>query len=196
MSWISPITLENDVVRLAPMSREHADDLASASADGALSELWYTTVPAPADIPADIERKLKAQADGAMAPFTAIDPSSGRAVGMTTYMNIDAVNKRLEIGSTWYAGAYQRTALNTNAKYLLLSHAFGPLGCNAVELRTHFMNLQSRRAIERLGAKLDGVLRNHMIMPNGTLRDTCVYSILANEWPAVAANLEHRMRRR
>lgn len=125
-----------------------------------------------------------------MLPFSVFDPASGKAVGMTTYMNIEAETPRLEIGSTWYAKSVQRTALNTECKILMLTHAFEELGCIAVEFRTHFINMQSRRAIERLGAKLDGVLRSHLVMPNGTLRDTAVYSIVASEWPTVRAHLQ------
>src|SRR5690606_14709984 len=128
-------------------------------------------------------------------PFTVIDRPRGRIVGMTTYMNIDTAGPRLEIGSTWYAQSVQRTALNTEAKLLLLGHAFETLGCLAVEFRTHFMNHASRRAIERLGAKLDGLLRSHMRLPNGTVRDTCVYSIIAPEWPTIRANLEWKLGR-
>ena len=127
-----------------------------------------------------------------MLPFTVLD-STGTPVGMTTYMNVDAVNRRVEIGSTWYAGRVQRTSLNTECKLMLLSHAFETLGCIAVELRTHAMNTRSRRAIERLGAKLDGILRQHMRMPNGTLRDTCVYSIIDAEWPTVKAHLQWQL---
>jgi RimJ/RimL family protein N-acetyltransferase len=134
-----------------------------------------------------------------MCPFAVIDPVSGRAVGMTTYMNIDAANHRVEIGSTWYRQSVQRSRLNTEAKRLLLTHAFEQLGCIAVELRTHHFNQQSRRAIERLGAKLDGVLRSHQINPHpmaaGSLRDTCVYSIIASEWPTVKAHLDHQLKR-
>ncbi len=127
-----------------------------------------------------------------MLPFCVLTPG-GRAVGMTTYMNIDAVNRRVEIGSTWYGKTVQRTGMNTEAKLLLLEHAFETLNCIAVEFRTHFMNVQSRRAIERLGAKSDGVLRNHMIMADGSLRDTAVYSVLPGEWPAVRANLQWQL---
>jgi RimJ/RimL family protein N-acetyltransferase len=134
-----------------------------------------------------------------MCPFAVIDPVSGRAVGMTTYMNIDAANHRVEIGSTWYRQSVQRSRLNTEAKRLLLTHAFEQLGCIAVELRTHYFNQQSRRAIERLGAKLDGVLRSHQINPHplaaGSLRDTCVYSIIASEWPTVKAHLDFQLSR-
>jgi len=124
-----------------------------------------------------------------MLPFTVIERSTDQVAGMTTYLNIDAPNKRLEIGATWYRKSVQRTGLNTECKYLLLKHAFEELACNAVEFRTHFLNQQSCRAIERLGAKFDGILRAHMVMPNGTIRDTAVYSIIAGEWPTVKANL-------
>lgn len=196
MPWIEPLELSNATARLAPTSPDHAPGLAEAAADGALHDLWYTTVPAPDAVPQEIQRRLGLQAAGTMAPFTVFAAGYEPPVGMTTFMNIDAANRRLEIGSTWYAKRVQRTGLNTACKYLLLAHAFEQLGCIAVEFRTHFMNRQSRQAIERLGAKLDGVLRNHMLMPNGTLRDTCVYSILGTEWPAVAANLRHQMERR
>jgi len=135
------------------------------------------------------------QRAGSMLPFAVRDLASGELVGMTTYMNVDAANRRVEIGSTWYAKRVQRSALNTECKLMLLRHAFEQLECFAVELRTHFMNRQSRNAIERLGAKLDGVLRNHMLMPNGSMRDTAVYSITAAEWPAVRANLEWQLAR-
>ncbi len=128
-----------------------------------------------------------------MLPFTVIERATGQTVGMTTYMNVDTINRRVEIGSTWYARRVQRTALNSEAKLLLLAHAFDIMGCIAVEFRTHFMNEQSRRAIERLGAKLDGILRNHSVAANGTLRDTCVYSIIASEWPTVRAHLEWQL---
>ena len=196
MPWLEPVTLENDAACLVPLAQDHAEDLKAAAADGALWELWYTTVPKPEDLNADIDKKREMQTAGSMLPFAVFAPGGSQAVGVTTFMNADAANKRVEIGSTWYARSVQRSPLNTNCKYLLLRHAFETLGCNAVELRTHVMNLQSRRAIERLGAKLDGILRNHMIMPNGTLRDTAVYSILNSEWPAVEANLKFRMQAR
>jgi RimJ/RimL family protein N-acetyltransferase len=195
MSWPEPVTLEGEVASLVPLAQGHAEELADAVTDGALHRLWYTTVPAPEDVEAEINRRLGLQAAGSMLPFTVIEKASGQAVGMTTYMNIDAVNRRVEIGSTWYRKSVQRTGVNTECKHLLLSHAFDTLGCIAVEFRTHFMNQQSRRAIERLGAKLDGILRSHMRMADGSLRDTCVYSILAHEWPAVRANLALRMER-
>ncbi|KMW60260.1 N-acetylglutamate synthase related protein [Candidatus Rhodobacter oscarellae] len=189
--WPSPVTFQGQHATLAPLSQAHAADLAEASADGDLHRLWYTTVPAPEDVPAEIERRLGLSN---MLPFAILDPS-GKAVGMTTYMNIDAANKRVEIGSTWYRKAVQRTPMNTECKLMMLRHAFEELGCIAVEFRTHFVNVQSRRAIERLGAKLDGVLRSHMVVANGSIRDTACYSIIASEWPSVRANLEFRLGR-
>jgi RimJ/RimL family protein N-acetyltransferase len=181
-------------VRLVPLVMEHEAGLTAAVRDGELWRLWFTSAPSPEGMKAEIERRLGLQAAGTMLPFTVMD-ASGEIVGMTTYMNVDPGNRRVEIGSTWYAARVQRTALNTEAKLLLLGHAFETLGCIAVEFRTHWMNQQSRRAIERLGAKLDGVLRNHSVAANGTLRDTCVYSVIAGEWPAVKAHLEWQMTR-
>lgn len=192
--WAKPITLSGSQVTLAPLSQAHAADLAEASADGNLSQLWYTSVPAPADIAAEIDRRLALQRTGSMVAFAILD-AQGRAVGMTTYMNIDAANQRLEIGSTWYRKSVQRSGLNTECKLLMLRHAFETLGAIAVEFRTHRLNQQSRRAIERLGAQLDGVLRAHMKMPNGTLRDTAVYSITAADWPTIQAHLTHALTR-
>jgi RimJ/RimL family protein N-acetyltransferase len=184
-----PVTLSGRHVGLVPLSREHGDALAEAVRDGELWQLWYTAIPSPETMEAEINRRLALQAAGSMLPFTVLDGSSGQPVGMTTYMNIDAAGPRVEIGSTWYAARVQRTLLNTEAKRLLLAHAFEGLGCLAVEFRTHFMNHASRRAIERLGAKLDGVLRHHQRMKDGTLRDTCIYSVTAPEWPAVRSHL-------
>ena len=186
--WPEPIELRGTHATLRPLAAEQLDGLIDAVRDGDLWQLWYTSVPAPERMGAEIERRLGLQARGSMLPFTVFD-AAGRIVGMTTYMNIDAVNKRVEIGSTWYAHSVQRTPLNTECKLMLLTHAFEGLGCIAVEFRTHRLNLQSRRAIERLGAQLDGVLRCHMRSSDGTLRDTAVYSITANEWPAVKSHL-------
>ena len=173
---------------------DHLAPLQEASREGELSKLWYTWVPAPDAMAAEIERRLAEREAGRMQPFTLLD-SAGTPQGMTTYMNIDAGNKRVEIGSTWISKAVQRTALNTEAKRLLLGHAFETLDCIAVEFRTHFMNHQSRAAIERLGAKLDGVLRSHMVL-NGTLRDTACYSIIAAEWPTVKQHLDFKLLKR
>ena len=189
MPWPEPITLRSQRVTLEPLTQRHHDDLVEAVKDGELWNLWYTFVPTPEKMAAEIDRRLGLQAAGSMLPFAVIDNAAAKAVGMTTYMNIDAANRRVEIGSTWYRKSVQRTDLNTHCKLLLLTHALEALGCIAVEFRTHFFNQQSRRGIERLGAKLDGILRSHQVAPNGTLRDTCVYSIIASEWPTVKAHL-------
>ncbi len=191
-----PVTLIGQHVTLVPLSHAHHDALVAAASDGELWRLWYTSVPEPDGMQAEIERRLQLAEAGSMLPFTVLGTPSGDVVGMTTYMHIDSTHRRVEIGSTWYAQGVQRTALNTEAKLLLLSHAFDTLGCIAVEFRTHFLNQQSRRAIERLGAKLDGVLRSHQRASDGSLRDTCVYSIIAAEWPAVRAHLEWKLARR
>ncbi len=195
MAWLAPVKLTGKHVRLEPLAFEHHDDLVESVRDGELWNLWYTSIPTPDKVRAEIERRLGLQDRGSMLPFAVVELASGRAVGMTTYMDIDAANRRVEIGSTWYRQRVWRTALNTECKLLLLRHAFEELSCVAVEFRTHFMNQRSRRAIERLGAKLDGILRNHRFLPNGTLRDTCVYSIIANEWPSVRAHLIHQLQR-
>jgi N-acetyltransferase len=192
MPWPDPITLSGRHARLLPLAAEHAASLAEAVRDGELWKLWYTAVPSPETMAAEIARRLALQAAGSMLPFTVLD-ASGTPVGMTTYMNIDATHKRVEIGSTWYAKRVQRTLLNTECKLLLLGHAFDALDCIAVEFRTHRFNQQSRRGIERLGAQLDGILRNHQRAANGTLRDTVVYSITAHEWPAVQTHLRWQL---
>ena len=192
MLWLEPIILRGDHATLAPLSPDHDAALAAAAEDGELWKLWYTAIPSPQGMAKEIERRLKLQATGGMLPFTVFD-AAGEVAGMTTYMNVDAANRRVEIGSTWYAKRVQRTALNTQCKLLLLQHAFETLDCIAVEFRTHFFNHQSRRGIERLGAKLDGVMRNHQIAPNGTLRDTVVYSIISGELPKVNAHLNYQL---
>jgi RimJ/RimL family protein N-acetyltransferase len=195
MAWPEPVTLEGEHVRLVPLSPAHEAELVAAVRDGELWQLWYTSIPAPEQMGAEIARRLALREAGAWLPFAAIDPANGRAFGMTNYLNIDAANQRVEIGATWYARAQQRSPRNTEAKLLLLTHAFEALDCIAVEFRTHFFNQQSRRAIERLGAKLDGILRSHQRLPNGSLRDTCVYSIIASEWPAVKTHLAFQLTR-
>lgn len=192
MAWLSPITLSGPHARLEPLSQAHHDGLVEAVKNDDLWKLWYTSIPAPEKMHAEIERRLALQAAGSMLPFTVKD-ADGNISGMTTYMNVDAANRRVEIGSTWYWVRVQRTPLNTQCKLLLLTHAFEKLDCIAVEFRTHFFNHQSRRGIERLGAKQDGILRNHQIAPNGTLRDTVVYSITAGEWPTVKAHLTYQL---
>lgn len=193
MSWPEPVTLRGAHVTLEPLTPARHDELVEAVRDGELWNLWYTFVPTPERMQAEIDKRLEQQRNGTMLPFAIVAGASGRAVGMTTYMNIDAEARRVEIGSTWYRKNAQRTALNTECKLLLLAHAFEQLDCIAVEFRTHFFNQQSRRAIERLGAKLDGILRNHRRSSDGTLRDTCVYSIIASEWPAVRSHLRHQL---
>ena len=195
MSWPAPITLHGKLVTIEPLCHDHHDGIVGVVEDGELWNLRYTKIPTPDTVREDIDRRLALHAKGSMLPFVIVDNASGRLVGMTSYMNIDAENVRVEIGSTWYAASVQRTGINTECKRLLLAHAFETLGCIAVEFRTHFINFQSRRAIERLGAKLDGILRSHMRMANGTLRDTVVYSIIAGEWPAVRAHLDWQMRK-
>ncbi len=192
---VEPVTLAGGHVVLAPLLPAHHDGLVEAARDGELWRLWYTAAPSPEEMAAEIDRRLGLLRAGTMLPFTVISQPDGRIAGMTTYMNIDATHARVEIGSTWYAARVQRTALNTEAKLLLLTHAFETLGCIAVEFRTHFLNQQSRRAIERLGARLDGILRNHQRARDGTLRDTCVYSITQAEWPAVRSHLTWQLER-
>lgn len=184
-----PVTLTGQHVRLVPLSFDHHDALCDAARDGELWKLWYTAVPHPDGMEAEIARRLSLAEAGSMQPFTVIAVPTGSIAGMTTYMHIDAANRRVEIGSTWYAASVHRSALNTEAKLLLLTHAFETLACIAVEFRTHFLNRQSRRAIERVGAKLDGILRAHQRTVDGALRDTCVYSITAAEWPAIKSHL-------
>ena len=192
MRFAEPVTLRGSHATLEPLAADHAEALREATRDGELWKLWYTAIPAPEGMATEIQRRLGLQASGSMLPFTVRD-AAGQVVGMTTFMNIDAANQRVEIGSTWTAANAQRGPLNTECKLLLLAHAFDTLGCIAVEFRTHFFNQQSRRAIERLGAKLDGVLRNHQRASNGTLRDTAVYSIVAGEWPTVRAHLHWQL---
>ncbi len=190
MTWLQPVTLPNPRATLEPLAQTHHDDLVDAVRDGELWKLWYTRIPSPETMKAEIDRRLALQAKGTMLPFAVVDNVTRKAAGMTTYMNVDNENHRVEIGSTWYRRSVQRTDLNTHCKLSLLTHAFETLDCIAVEFRTHFFNQQSRRAIERLGAKLDGILRSHQRADNGTLRDTCVYSVIAGEWPTVKAHLQ------
>jgi RimJ/RimL family protein N-acetyltransferase len=197
--FATPVPLSGQSVKLVPLSHSHHDALVEAVRDGELWNHWYTTISRPENMAAEIQRRLDLQAKGSMCAFAVVDSAINQAVGMTTYMNIDAAHRRVEIGSTWYRQSVQRTSINTEAKRLLLAHAFEQLDCIAVEFRTHFFNQQSRRAIERLGAKLDGVLRHHQINPHplaaGALRDTCVYSILASEWPNVKTHLDYQLAR-
>jgi RimJ/RimL family protein N-acetyltransferase len=190
-----PVCLRGGHVVLEPLSQAHAGDLIDAVKDGELWKLWFTAIPAPDAMAIEIDRRLGLQAQGSMVPFAVKLAATGRAVGMTSFMNIDAVHRRVEIGSTWYRACVQRTALNTECKLLLLGHAFEHWECIAVEFRTHFFNHRSRAGIERLGARLDGVLRSHQRGPDGALRDTCVYSITRAEWPTVKVHLEFQRQR-
>ena len=195
MPWPETVVLEHERVRLEPLAEAHAADLAEAVRDGELWNLWYTSAP-HADAMLDEIRSRNAKREaGDWLPFAIIDKASGRTVGMTSYLNLVPKVRRLEIGGTWMAKSVQGTGLNVACKLLLLEHAFETLDCIAVELRTSSFNLQSRRAIEALGAKLDGVLRNHFDA-YGNIRDTYVYSILPSEWPRVKRHLQWRLERR
>jgi len=189
------ITLSGSHATLEPLSEDHHEGLVEAARDGELWKLWYTSVPSPATMQNEIKRRLGLQQAGSMLPWTVRSRATGKIVGMTTYMNIDAVYRRVEIGSTWYARTAQRTPLNTECKLMLLTHAFESLTCIAVEFRTAFFNHASRQAIERLGAKQDGILRSHQRYADGNLRDTVVFSIIASEWPSVKQHLNFKLGR-
>jgi RimJ/RimL family protein N-acetyltransferase len=178
---------------LEPLAREHEAGVRAAAADGELWKLWYTSVPAPERVSEWLETALDMRERLGAMPFVVRAGTTGEIVGSTRYFNVEAAHRRLEIGHTWYAKRAQRTAINTECKLLLLTHAFEALECIAVEFRTHFFNFASRAAIERLGAKQDGILRNHQITPDGTRRDTVVFSILDSEWPAAKRNLQWRL---
>jgi RimJ/RimL family protein N-acetyltransferase len=198
MARISPVTLRGKYVTLEPLSEDHHDGLVEAASDGELWNLWYTSVPRPEDMRTEIRRRLARQDDGSMVPFTTRlnDPVSGgpgTIIGMTSYCNINAELPRLEIGYTWNAASAQGTGTNPDSKRLLLGHAFETLNCVAVEFSTHWMNMQSREAIARLGAKQDGVLRATSRMADGSLRDTVIFSIIASEWPQVRSGLDLRL---
>ncbi|MEO5833915.1 MAG: GNAT family protein [Nakamurella sp.] len=193
MSFLEPVTLTGTLVVLEPLSHDHHAGLVAAVEDGRLWTLSYTSIPGPDGMAAEIDRRLGLQAAGSMLAFAVRRRDSGAVIGMTTFMNIDAAHRHVEIGSTWNAASAQRTGVNTESKLLLLGHAFEAKDCIAVEFRTHWLNLQSRRAIAKLGAKQDGVLRSHQVMPDGSLRDTVVFSIIACEWPAIRSELERRL---
>lgn len=192
-AFAQAVTLSGRHAALEPLALDHHDELVEAVRDGELWNLWFTSIPKPEGMRAEIERRLGLQRTGSMLPFAVRSRASGKIAGMSTYMNIDANNRRVEIGSTWYAKSVQRSALNTECKLMLLAHAFEKLDCIAVEFRTGFFNYASRRAIERLGAKQDGILRSHQFYANGSLRDTVVFSIIAGEWPAVKHHLEFKL---
>nr|WP_299070932.1 GNAT family protein [uncultured Allomuricauda sp.] len=195
-TWLNPTTLEGNLVKLIPMEISHKSDVLAAASDGNLWELWYTSVPSPDTVGDYIANALMEQQEKRSLPFVILDKTSGKVVGTTRFMRADAQNRRVEIGSTWYAKSVQRTGVNTECKYLLLKHAFETLKTVAVEFRTHFHNHPSRNAILRLGAKQEGIIRNHRIDKNGNLRDTVLFSILNNEWPTVKTSLEFKTNRK
>jgi N-acetyltransferase len=193
--FVEPVTLAGRHATLEPLARSHAAALAAAAADGELWRLWYTSVPAPDATAAWIDAALTMRETLGAMPFAIRANATGEIVGSTRYFNVEAAHRRLEIGHTWHARRVQRTAINTECKLLLLTHAFETLSCIAVEFRTNFFNFQSRAAIARLGAKQDGILRNHQLTADGTLRDTVVFSVIAGEWPAVKRNLAYLLER-
>lgn len=193
--WLYETTLKGKLVTLVPLEKNHGAALLEAAADGELWNLWYTSVPSDKTIDAYLTLAFNEKGAGRALPFAIIDNSTQKIIGTTRYCNADNLNHRLEIGYSWYAKSYQRTGTNTECKYLLLAHAFETLGAIAVEFRTHWHNQPSRAAIARLGAKQDGVLRNHQQSPDGTYRDTVVFSIINQEWPTVKKSLEYKMRR-
>ena len=195
MAFVDPVTLEGQHVALEPLAREHETAVRSAAADGELWRLWYTSVPHPDKVAAWIDAALDQRARLGAMPLVVRERSTGALVGATRYFNVEAPHRRLEIGHTWYSKRVQRSAVNSECKLLMLTHAFETLDCIAVEFRTNFFNFQSREAIARLGAKQDGILRNHQLQDDGTRRDTIVFSIIANEWPAVKRNLLFRLER-
>ena len=191
MNFSDTPTLNNEWVSLEPLSQKHADSLAFYVGD--LSKIWYCDhIPTSDGVAEYIDAYLEEQAAGTRAPWAIVDPE-GIAIGVTTFLHPDPVNRNIEIGSTWITADAQGTPFNKAAKLLMLTRAFEELGCMRVEIRTHYMNRQSRQAVESLGAKLDGVLRRHKTLKNGLVRDTCVYSILDSEWPEVKAGLEARL---
>lgn len=193
MSWLNPIALTGKTVILEPLSTEHEEALTEAASDGELWNKKTTSVPRPENALAYIQTALQQQADGKSLPFAVRRNSDNEIVGCTRFCNIDAVNRHVEIGYTWYAKSAQRTGVNTETKYLLLRHAFEDLNCIAVEFRTHHLNEQSRTGIARLGAKQDGILRNHRIMPDLSYRHTLSFSIIESEWQDVKKSLEVKM---
>jgi len=191
--WIEPVTLTGSKVLLEPLSFEHLDGMIEAVRDGELWNLWYTSIPSPEKVQEYIRTALDMRENAGAMPFVVRDRDSNTIIGCTRYFNVDEINQRLEIGHTWYSERYQRTAANTESKYLLLSHAFEELNVIAVEFRTHWHNHKSRAAIARLGAKQDGVLRNHTRSADGIYRDTVVFSIINLEWPAVKQSLKFKL---
>jgi len=195
MAFIDPVTLKGGIATLEPLAIGHEAMLAKAAADGELWRLWYTSIAPPDRMHEYVATALDMRERLGAMPFVVRENATGDIVGCTRYFNVDATNRRLEIGHTWYAKRVQRTGLNTECKLMLLGHAFEALKCVAVEFRTHWFNQASRMAIARLGAKQDGVLRNHQLMPDGARRDTVVFSIIDGEWPAVKQHLKFQLER-
>jgi RimJ/RimL family protein N-acetyltransferase len=195
MRFVEPVTLTGTHASIEPLGREHEGALQRAVADGELWRLWYTTVPPPEKMGQYIAFALDMRERLDAMPFVIREKSSGEIVGCTRYFNVDANNRHLEIGHTWYSKRVQRGPINTECKLMLLTHAFEKLQCIAVEFRTHWFNHASRTAIERLGAKQDGVLRNHQVLADGSKRDTVVFSIIDGEWPAVKRHLRYQLER-
>ena len=191
--WLKHTELEGEIIKLIPLNHAHKEEIISAAADGNLWELWYTSVPSKSTIDRYIDFALNERKNQRALPFIVLEKSTKKIIGSTRYCNVEQDHKRLEIGYTWYAKSYQKTGVNTECKYLLLKHAFETLGTIAVEFRTHWHNFSSRNAIARLGAKQEGVLRNHRIGNDGTIRDTVVFSIIENEWKSVKKSLEYKM---
>jgi RimJ/RimL family protein N-acetyltransferase len=195
-AWIKNLEITGNKVYLRPLELSDVPNLNDAAADGNLWELWYTSVPSPDTAEAYVKTAISGRENGNMYPFVICEKETGKAIGSTRYCSIEPAHRRVEIGYTWYAKSVQQTGINTECKYLLLKHAFENLGCICVQFKTHWHNLLSRKAIERLGAKLDGVLRNDRVGADGTIRDTVVYSIIESEWPAVKQSLEFMMKRK
>jgi RimJ/RimL family protein N-acetyltransferase len=191
--WLTETQIHGDLVTLEILTSKHIDALTEAVKDGELWNLWYTSAPEPQHVKSYIETALSEFKNDKSLPFVIIKKEHAKVIGTTRFMNADSKNKRLEIGTTWFSKSAQRTGLNTECKYLLLRYAFENLDCIAVEFRTHIHNHQSRNAILRLGAKQDGILRNHLIDKTGCLRDTVVFSILNSEWKTVKKSLEFKM---
>ena len=193
MIELRPVTLEGHGVRLEPMGLEHADALAEAAADGELWNLFFTFVPAPDEVTDYIETALEGRTAGHMLPWVVRLADTGAVIGSTRYHDILPHVDRVEIGYTWYGASHQRTHVNTACKLLLMTHAFEAVGCGVVGLRTDGLNLRSQRAIEALGAKKDGVIRNHSLRRDGSVRDDAMYSVLLHEWPGIKRHLETRL---
>jgi RimJ/RimL family protein N-acetyltransferase len=194
--WLNNIELKGGNVRLEPLTLTHIDGLIDAVKDGELWKLWYTSAPEPKNVHSYIEQAISEFENDKSLPFAIIKADNNKVVGTTRFMNADSLHRRLEIGTTWYSKSSQRTGINTQCKYLLLEYAFETLKCIAVEFRTHWHNLQSREAIARLGAKQDGILRNHQLDKAGNLRDTVVFSIINSEWNTVKQSLEFKINKK